>query len=159
VEFITMELLEGQTLRQLLPPGGLPLGKLLELSIPLAEAVAAAHQQGITHRDLKPENILVGRDGKVKVLDFGLAKVEGAFGDTGQGSRMPTRALTEEGRIVGTVAYMSPEQAEGKPVDPRSDVFTLGIMLYEMSTGQQPFRGGARLEAISSFEREVLRRL
>jgi len=151
VEFITMELLEGQTLRQLLPPGGLPLGKLLELSIPLAEAVAAAHQQGITHRDLKPENILVGRDGKVKVLDFGLAKVEGAFGDTGQGSRMPTRALTEEGRIVGTVAYMSPEQAEGKPVDPHSDVFTLGTILYEMSTGERPFKGGTAVSILSSI--------
>ena len=151
VNFITMELVEGQTLRQVLPRGGLPLGKLLELSIPLAEAVAAAHQQGITHRDLKPENVLVNRDGKVKVLDFGLAKVSEVFGEAGGRSRLPTRALTEEGRIVGTVAYMSPEQAEGKPVDPHSDVFTLGIILYEMSTGERPFKGDTAVSVLSSI--------
>jgi eukaryotic-like serine/threonine-protein kinase len=151
VSFITMELVEGQTLRQMLPRGGLPLVKLLELSIPLAEAVAAAHQQGITHRDLKPENVLVSRDGNVKVLDFGLAKVIDVFGETGERSRLPTRALTEEGRIVGTVAYMSPEQAEGKPVDPHSDVFTLGIILYEMSTGERPFKGGTAVSTLSSI--------
>ncbi len=151
VNFITMELVEGQTLRQVLPRGGLPLGKLLELSIPLAEAVAAAHRQGITHRDLKPENVLVSRDGKVKVLDFGLAKVSDLFGETGERSRLPTRALTEEGRIVGTVAYMSPEQAEGKPVDPHSDVFTLGIILYEMSTGERPFKGDTAVSVLSSI--------
>lgn len=151
VNFITMELVEGQTLRQVLPRGGLPLGKLLELTIPLAEAVAAAHQQGITHRDLKPENVLVGRDGKVKVLDFGLAKVGEVLGEAGERSRLPTRALTEEGRIVGTVAYMSPEQAEGKPVDPHSDVFTLGIILYEMSTGERPFKGDTAVSVLSSI--------
>lgn len=151
VNFITMELVEGQTLRQVLPRGGLPLGKLLELTIPLAEAVAAAHQQGITHRDLKPENVLVSRDGKVKVLDFGLAKVGEVLGEAGERSRLPTRALTEEGRIVGTVAYMSPEQAEGKPVDPHSDVFTLGIILYEMSTGERPFKGDTAVSVLSSI--------
>ncbi|MBI3449729.1 MAG: serine/threonine protein kinase [Acidobacteria bacterium] len=104
VIFITMELVEGQTLRQVLAPGGLPLPRLLDLAIPMAEAIAAAHQQGITHRDLKPENILVNRDGRVKVLDFGLAKISGMFGDIAEGSRLPTTALTAEGRIVGTVA-------------------------------------------------------
>jgi len=151
IVFITMELVEGQTLRQALPRSGLSLDGILKVAVPLADAVAAAHQQGITHRDLKPENILVGRDGKVKVLDFGLAKVEAVFGEAGEGSRLPTRALTEEGRIVGTVAYMSPEQAEGKAVDPRSDVFTLGIILYEMSTGGRPFRGDTAISVMSSI--------
>ncbi len=155
IDFITMELVEGQTLRQAVPRGGLSLEAILKVAVPLADAVAAAHQQGITHRDLKPENILVGRDGKVKVLDFGLAKVEAAFGDEVGASRLPTRALTEEGRIVGTVAYMSPEQAEGKPVDPRSDVFALGIILYEMSTGERPFRGDTAISIISSILKDT----
>ena len=154
VDFITMELIEGETLREALPRGGLPLDRLLALAIPLSEAVAAAHQQGITHRDLKPENVILGRDGRVKVLDFGLAKVGAFFGKPGDASLLPTRALTEEGRIVGTVAYMSPEQAEGKPVDPRSDVFTLGIILYEMSTGRQPFRGDTAMSILSSILKE-----
>ena len=151
IDFITMELVEGETLRRLLPPGGLPLGKILDLAIPMTEALAAAHQQGITHRDLKPENVLVNRSGKVKVLDFGLAKVEGVFGASGMGSHMPTRALTEEGRIVGTIAYMSPEQAEGKRVDPRSDVFTLGVILYEMGAGERPFKGDTAVSLLSSI--------
>jgi TolB-like protein/Flp pilus assembly protein TadD len=151
VHFITMELVEGQTLRRVLPRGGLPIARLLDLAIPLAEAIAAAHQQGITHRDLKPENILVNRNGKVKVLDFGLAKVGEEVGEAGEGSRLPTVALTEEGRIVGTVAYMSPEQGEGKRVDPRSDVFTLGTILYEMSTGERPFKGGTAVSLLSSI--------
>jgi len=151
VDFITMELVEGETLRNALPRGGLSLRGLFDLAIPLAEAVAAAHRQGITHRDLKPENVLVSRDGKIKVLDFGLAKVGEVLGGDGEGSRLPTRALTGEGRIVGTVAYMSPEQAEGKPVDPRSDVFTLGIILYEMSTGERPFKGETAVSILSSI--------
>ncbi len=151
VSFITLELVEGQTLRQVLTRGGLPLGKLLELAVPLAEALAAAHRQGITHRDLKPENVLVGRDGKVKVLDFGLAKVAEQPGEAGEATRLPTRSITGEGRIVGTVAYMSPEQAEGRPVDPRSDVFALGIILYEMSTGERPFKGDTSMSLLSSI--------
>ncbi len=151
VSFITMELVEGQMLRQVLPRGGLPLGKLLELAIPISEAVAAAHQRGITHRDLKPENVLVSRDGMVKVLDFGLAKVSEGLGEAGGMTRLPTRSITGEGRIVGTVAYMSPEQAEGKPVDPRSDVFALGIILYEMSTGERPFKGDTPVSLLSSI--------
>ena len=151
IDFITMELVDGETLRRALPRGGLPLGRLLDLAIPMAEAIAAAHQQGITHRDLKPENVLVTREGKVKVLDFGLAKMSGGFGDADGGSRLPTTPLTEEGRIVGTVAYMSPEQGEGKPVDPRSDVFTLGIILFEMSTGERPFKGDTTVSLLSSI--------
>ena len=150
-DFITMELVDGQTLRQILPRGGLPLVRLLNLAIPLTEAVAAAHQQGITHRDLKPENIVVTRDGKIKVLDFGLAKRDEGVEEAGAASRLPTVVLTEEGRIVGTVAYMSPEQGDGKRVDPRSDVFSLGIILYEMSTGERPFKGGSTVSLLSSI--------
>ena len=151
VDFITLELLEGETLRHLLPRGGMTLGRLLDVAIPLSEALAAAHQQGITHRDLKPENVLITREGKLKVLDFGLAKVgEGLFQDGGA-SRAPTMALTEEGKIVGTVAYMSPEQGEGRKVDPRSDVFTLGVILYEMATGERPFKGETTVSLLSSI--------
>jgi TolB-like protein/tetratricopeptide (TPR) repeat protein len=155
VDFITMELLEGQTLRRTLPRTGLPFDRFLEYAVPLAEAMAAAHRQGITHRDLKPENIVIGRDGKLKVVDFGLAKRDEIFASADSGSRAPTRALTEEGRIVGTVAYMSPEQAEGKPVDPRSDVFTLGIICYEMCTGERPFRGETTVSVLSSILKDT----
>ncbi|HUD72740.1 MAG TPA: serine/threonine-protein kinase, partial [Dongiaceae bacterium] len=155
VDFITMELLEGQTLRRLLPRTGLPFERFLAIAVPLADAMGAAHERGITHRDLKPENILIGRDDRLKVVDFGLAKREEPFGPAGEGSRAPTRALTEEGRIVGTVAYMSPEQAEGKPVDPRSDVFSLGIILYEMATGERPFKGDTTVSVLSSILKDT----
>jgi serine/threonine-protein kinase len=118
-------------------------------------ALTLAHRKGITHRDLKPENILIGRGDTLKVVDFGLAKREELFGAAGAGSHAPTRALTEEGRIVGTVAYMSPEQAEGKPVDPRSDVFSLGIILYEMATGERPFKGDTTVSVLSSILKDT----
>ncbi|HKQ98096.1 MAG TPA: protein kinase [Candidatus Polarisedimenticolia bacterium] len=155
VDFITMELLEGQTLRRSLPHDGLSFDRFLAISVPLADAMAAAHQQGITHRDLKPENIVITADGRLKVLDFGLAKGGNLFEAAGAASAAPTRALTEEGRIVGTVAYMSPEQAEGKPVDPRSDVFALGIIFYEMCTGERPFRGDTTVSILSSILKDT----
>jgi serine/threonine-protein kinase len=155
VDFITMEMLDGQTLRKLLPRTGMPFGRFIAVAVPLAEAMGAAHERGITHRDLKPENILIGRDGKLKVVDFGLAKRDDPFGAGGEGSHAPTRVLTEEGRIVGTVAYMSPEQAEGKPVDPRSDVFSLGIILYEMAAGERPFRGDTTVSVLSSILKDT----
>ena len=155
IDFITMELLEGRTLRRILAPTGLSFDRFLDIAVPLAEAMGAAHERGITHRDLKPENILIGRDGKPKVVDFGLAKRDEIYGTDGEGSRAPTRALTEEGRIVGTVAYMSPEQAEGKPVDPRSDVFALGIILYEMATGERPFKGDTTVSVLSSILKDT----
>ena len=155
VDFITMELLEGQTLRRALPPDGLTFEGFLALAVPLADALAAAHERGITHRDLKPENILIGRDGRLKVVDFGLAKRDGPFGSEEAGSHAPTRALTEEGRIVGTVAYMSPEQAQGKPVDPRSDVFALGIIFFEMCTGERPFKGENTVSVLSSILKDT----
>ena len=134
IHFITMQLVRGKTLTELLPNNGFPLDKLFEIAIQLAEAVAAAHQVGITHRDLKPDNMMLGEDGSIKVLDFGLAKPAGGLLGKDGTSELPTRAKTEEGVIVGTVSYMSPEQAEGKTVGARSDIFSLGIIFFEMLT-------------------------
>ena len=149
VHFITMELVEGKTLDRLIPKGGMKLGEFFEHAVPLADAISAAHEKGITHRDLKPANIIVGDDGRLKVLDFGLAKL--IEKDADAAAEMATEHLTEEGQILGTVAYMSPEQAEGKKVDHLSDVFSLGIILYEMLTGQQPFRGDSKISIMSSI--------
>ena len=154
VPFLTLELIDGQTLEQMIPPEGLPLDRVLELAIPLADAVGAAHQRGITHRDLKPANVMLTRDGRLKVLDFGLAKLKEEARLAAEAG-MPTAALTSEGRIVGTVAYMSPEQAEGKPVDQRSDVFSLGVVLYEMATGSRPFKGDTHMSILSSIIKDT----
>ena len=153
--FIAMELVEGKPLAECIPSGGMSLKRFFELAVPLAEAISAAHLQGITHRDLKPDNIMVGPDGRVKVLDFGLAKVsDKATADSGASS-LPTRMNTEEGTILGTVAYMAPEQAEGKPADARSDIFSLGIVLYEMATGERPFKGDTGASIVSSILRDT----
>ena len=157
VLFLTMEYVEGKPVSDLIVKAGLPLTQILNLAIPLADAVSAAHQRGITHRDLKPANVMVTADGRVKVLDFGLAKLMEAspveMGVTG----LPTSPLTGEGRIVGTVAYMSPEQAEGKPCDHRSDIFSLGVMLYELATGERPFKGDTSVSVISSIIKDTPR--
>ena len=152
--FLTLELIDGKTLADLIPKDGLPLDRVLTLAIPLADAVGAAHQRGITHRDLKPANVMVTTDGRVKVLDFGLAKLKEESALVAQAG-MPTAALTGDGRIVGTVAYMSPEQAEGKPVDQRSDVFSLGVMLYEMATGTRPFTGDTQMSILSAIMKDA----
>jgi serine/threonine protein kinase len=151
VQFITMELVEGQNLAQLLPRGGFPLQRLLEIAIPLADAVSCAHREGITHRDLKPDNIMIGADGRLRVLDFGLAKLQEPSGLQTGPEALTATAVTEEGKILGTVAYMSPEQAEGKDVDPRSDVFSLGTILYEMATGERPFIGDTSVSTIGAI--------
>ena len=151
VLFLTMEYVEGKPLSDVIVKGGLPLPQILDLAIPLADAVSAAHQKGITHRDLKPANVMVTTDGRLKVLDFGLAKLVTAPLLNDGISGLPTAALTGEGRIVGTVAYMSPEQAEGKPIDHRSDIFSLGVMLYELATGERPFQGDTSISVLSSI--------
>ena len=153
VPFLTLEFVEGRTLDALIPQGGLPLDRILAYSIPLADAVGAAHQRGITHRDLKPGNVMIGDDGRVKVLDFGLAKLKES--NASLAASLPTQELTGEGRIVGTVAYMSPEQAEAKPVDPRSDVFSLGVVIFEMATSQRPFKGDTQVSLLSSIIKDT----
>jgi eukaryotic-like serine/threonine-protein kinase len=158
--FLTMELVEGRPVSEAMVTGGLPLELILKLAIQLADAVSAAHERGVTHRDLKPANVMVTPDGRVKVLDFGLAKLKesqpGHAALTAM-SAAPTRPLTSQGQIVGTVAYMSPEQAEGKAVDHRSDLFSLGIILYEMATGERPFRGDSNLSLLSAILRDTPR--
>jgi len=154
VHFITMELVKGKTLTEIIPRTGFALGKFFEIAIPLTDALAAAHEQGITHRDLKPANVMISDTGRLKVLDFGLAKSELAWSRAGD---LPTLLATAEGQVVGTPAYMSPEQAEGKKVDPRSDIFSLGIMFYEMLTGERPFGGGNSASVVSAILRDTPR--
>ncbi len=149
VHFLTMSLVEGKTLDEIIHSKGLPLERFFDLAIPLADAVAAAHAKGITHRDLKPANVMVTAEGRVMVLDFGLAKLASDPGAADEDEE--TQALTQDGYVVGTVRYMSPEQAKGEPVDQRSDVFSLGVLLYEMATGSRPFKGKSAIELISSI--------
>jgi serine/threonine-protein kinase len=152
IRFLTMELVDGKTLDQLIPLGGLDAAALLRIAVPLADAVAAAHQRGITHRDLKPGNVMVTRDGRVKVLDFGLAKLFAE--DSTQLHGLPNQTLTREGRVVGTLAYMAPEQLQGKSLDARVDVFALGVVLFEMATGARPFQGQNSADLISAVLRD-----
>ncbi|MBM3820661.1 MAG: hypothetical protein FJW14_16820 [Acidimicrobiia bacterium] len=151
--FLTLEYIEGGTLGDVIQPGGLPIDRLISIGISLADAVGAAHQRGITHRDLKPANVMIANDGRVKVLDFGLAKLREDLQATGAVD--VTQAQTGEGRILGTVAYMSPEQAEARAVDQRSDVFSLGVILYEMALGERPFRGDTQVSVLSSILRDT----
>ncbi len=154
VPFIAMELVDGASLTERIQGNGLALNQLLELAIPMADAVSCAHKQGITHRDLKPDNVMIDSAGRVKVLDFGLAKLldNDAADDASQ--TIAVQHHTQDGLILGTAAYMSPEQAEGKPLDASSDVFSLGIVLYEMATGRKPFAGDTPISMISSIVKE-----
>ena len=156
VRFLTMELVEGLPLTSLVEPGGVPVKKLLELSIPLADALAAAHARGVVHRDLKPANVMVTREGRVKVLDFGLAKQSGedAALDATQAATVAA-PLSQAGQVVGTVPYMSPEQLRGDRVDARSDLFSLGILVYELATGRRPFGGTSSADLSSAILRDV----
>jgi len=153
VHFLTMQLVEGQALDRLIPACGLPVEQIVEIASALGDALAAAHDKGIVHRDLKPANVMVTNDGRVKVLDFGLAKDVRGF-DPGNAT-MTSANRTEVGVVMGTPAYMSPEQTSGRPLDHRTDIFSLGIILHEMATGQRPFAGDSSAELISAILRDT----
>jgi serine/threonine protein kinase len=151
--YAVTELLEGETLRQRLASGALPQRKAVEQAIQVASGLAAAHAKGIVHRDLKPENLFVTRDGRVKILDFGLATWEPAVDEKATSSPTIGR-LTDPGTILGTVGYMSPEQVRGAPVDARGDIFALGAVLYEMLTGRRAFQRDTATETMTAILRE-----
>ncbi|SRR5579883_1405137 len=153
VHFITMELIEGQPLDRLISANGLQTDRIIEIASAIAEALAAAHEKGIVHRDLKPANVMVTNDGRVKVLDFGLAKDIG--GEKASDATMTSAGHTQVGVVMGTPAYMSPEQVSGRPLDHRSDIFSLGVVLHEMAIGHRPFEGSSSAELISAILRDT----
>ena len=150
VAYAVMELLEGETLRDKLS-GTIPQRKALEYALQVAQGLAAAHERGIIHRDLKPENIFVTRDGMVKILDFGLAK---SLSKPGAEAEASTATGTRTGVILGTVGYMSPEQARGLPADHRSDIFSFGAIFYEMLSGERAFRRDSEVETMMAILKE-----
>jgi TolB-like protein len=152
--FVVMELLEGETLRERIAGGPLSLRKAVDYAAQAANGLAAAHEKGIIHRDLKPENLFVTRDGRVKVLDFGLAKLTRPETPGAAGDRPDSVAATETGAILGTAGYMAPEQARGRPADQRSDLFALGAILYEMLAGARAFRGASFVETLHAILNE-----
>jgi serine/threonine protein kinase len=155
VAYAITELLEGETLRAKLEGGPLPPRRVLAYGVQIARGLAAAHEKGIVHRDLKPDNLFVTKDGRVKILDFGLAKtLEPGRSDDTHSPTVP--AKTEPGTVMGTVGYMSPEQVKGKPVDHRSDIFSFGAVLYEMATGRRAFRRETAAETMTAILREEL---
>jgi TolB-like protein len=154
IRFLTMELVDGCTLSDLVMPAGMALPRFLEIAIPFADALAAAHQKQITHRDLKPGNVMVSNDGRVKVLDFGLARIGGGL--AGEDTLIATQApITNQGTLVGTMPYMSPEQVEGNAVDARSDLFSVGVIFYELLSGERPFKGGSSPALMSAILRDT----
>ena len=154
IHYAVTELLEGATLRALVARGPVPVKRTLEIACQVAEGLAAAHEKGIVHRDVKPENVFLTKDGHVKILDFGLARHETTFRDPNDTHSPTLSEFTEAGTVVGTVAYMSPEQASGKPVDHRSDQFSLGTVLYEMLARKRPFGGATTAETLTAIIRE-----
>jgi len=155
IAFAVAELLDGESLRDVLAQGALPFRKAVEYARQTANGLAAAHDRGIIHRDLKPENLFVSRDGRVKILDFGLARITETEDPTQAGTGAPTAAIqTTPGVVMGSAGYMSPEQVRGRPVDSRSDLFSLGAILYEMLTGRRAFRGDSAVETMSAILKE-----
>jgi serine/threonine protein kinase len=154
--FIVMELVDGKPLNEMIPRRGMRLTEALRIAVQVADALSAAHAAGIVHRDLKPANIMVDAHGRAKVLDFGLAKLSAPAAAAPAGVDEATHTLamdqpvSEEGVILGSVPYMSPEQAEGKPVDARSDIFSFGAVFYEMITGQRAFRGESKISTLAA---------
>ncbi len=151
--YIVSELLEGETLREALRDGPLSVRKAVDYAQQMARGLAAAHDKGIVHRDLKPENIFITENGRVKILDFGLAKLTRP--EIGEGGQTVTRTVhSEPGTVLGTVGYMSPEQVRGKPADARSDLFSFGAILYEMLSGKRAFKGESAAETMSAIVKE-----
>jgi Tol biopolymer transport system component len=148
--YIVTELLEGDTLRGRMSAGALPPRKAIDYAVQIARGLAAAHEKGIVHRDLKPENLFVTRDGRIKILDFGLAKLK-PTADGGEKTNLPTATGTEPGVVMGTMGYMAPEQVRGLPADQTSDIFSFGAILYEMLSGQRAFRGDTAADTITAI--------
>jgi serine/threonine protein kinase len=141
IDFLVMELVSGRPLSEMIAGAGLPLERVLELAEQIANALATAHASGIVHRDVKPANIMISDSGQAKVLDFGLAKLLAPPADPAGATKTTAGPATEFGVVVGTIAYMSPEQAQGRPIGDRSDIFSFGTVLYEMLAGRRPFSG------------------
>jgi len=150
IDYLVMEYVEGRSLDKLITPKGLPLAEVTGYSMQIASALAAAHAAGIVHRDIKPANVIVTAESQIKVLDFGLAKLtERAPGR--EDETLTNEAVTEAGTVMGTVAYMSPEQASARPLDSRTDIFSLGVILYQLLSGQRPFRGSSQIETLHAI--------
>ena len=149
--YLVAELLDGATLGHQVARGPLPVRKAIDYGIQIASGLAAAHEKGIVHRDLKPENIFVTKDGRVKILDFGLAKLTQAKNASADSSAITLQEKTEPGQVMGTVGYMSPEQVRGLPADHRSDLFSFGTIVYEMLSGNRAFKGETSVEIMSAI--------
>src|SRR6202158_2357470 len=152
--YVVTELLEGETLRGVLAGGKLSARKAVDYALQIAHGLAAAHEKGIVHRDLKPENLFVTKDGRVKILDFGLAKLTHTEEGSGVTNLPTATAGTEPGVVLGTLGYMSPEQVRGRPADARSDIFSFGAILYEMLSGHRAFHGDSAAETMAAILRE-----
>src|SRR5215467_8163754 len=150
--YIVSELLQGKTLRQRLSEGPIPASEAFNYALQIAEGLTAAHERHIVHRDLKPENLFLTDEGRVKILDFGVAKLQPSAAENRSVETLTT--VTKTGSVVGTVAYMSPEQLRGKPIDHRSDIFIFGAILYEMLTGHRAFRGETQVDTMTAVLRE-----
>src|SRR5580693_4672416 len=152
--YVVSEILEGETLRERLRSGLMPIRKALDYASQIAHGLAAAHEKGIIHRDLKPENLFLTKDGRLKILDFGLAKLTQADPGSNPSMATVTHGATEAGVVLGTAGYMSPEQVRGLTLDPRSDIFSFGAILYEMLSGKRAFHGDTPADTMSSILKE-----